>query len=143
MRRTMKKSMMKSVFAIMATAMMSTANLCAQSAETTYIYGQEKENNLTVYTLNEDGKTLTRKLQYEYSYDEMGRMVEKKAYRWDADKESWKPAYQLLIDPDFFETRFYYAEWSDRKQSYCKNEQQSIYRDECNEMLLAYTQNRE
>ena len=71
----MKKSMMKSVFAIMATAMMSTANLCAQSAETTYIYGQEKENNLTVYTLNEDGKTLTRKLQYEYSYDEMGRMV--------------------------------------------------------------------
>ena len=54
----MKKSMMKSVFAIMATAMMSTANLCAQSAETTYIYGQEKENNLTVYTLNEDGETV-------------------------------------------------------------------------------------
>ena len=37
-----------------------------------YIYGQN-DTNTTVYTLNEDGKTLTRKLKYEYKHDENGQ----------------------------------------------------------------------
>ncbi len=67
----------------------TTAN--AQTGNTKYIYGQN-DTNTTVYTLNEDGKTLTRKLKYEYKHDENGQVIEKKAYRWDAYRELWKPA---------------------------------------------------
>ena len=53
-----------------------------------------------MYTLNEDGKTLTRKLKYEYKHDENGQVIEKKAYRWDAYRELWKPAYLLTELPE-------------------------------------------
>ena len=46
-------------------------------------------------TLNEDGKTLTPKWKYEYQYDTLGTMTEKKAYRWDAEQMNWTPAYLL------------------------------------------------
>ena len=80
----------------------TTAN--AQTGNTKYIYGQDGTNT-TVYTLNEDGKTLTRKLKYEYKHDENGQVIEKKAYRWDAYRELWKPAYLLTVTPGAYETK--------------------------------------
>ena len=81
----MKKSVFKSgLVAAIAVVMMScTTTANAQTGNTKYIYGQDGTNT-TVYTLNEDGKTLTRKLKYEYKHDENGQVIEKKAYRWDA-----------------------------------------------------------
>lgn len=79
----MKKSTFKSsLAAAIAVVMMScTAVANAQTTgNTKYIYGQE-DTNTTVYTLNEDGKTLTRKLKYEYKHDENGQVIEKKAYQ--------------------------------------------------------------
>ena len=71
----MKKSVLKSVLAAIAVVMMScTTTANAQTGNTKYIYGQN-DTNTTVYTLNEDGKTLTRKLKYEYKHDENGQVM--------------------------------------------------------------------
>lgn len=73
-----EKSVLKSVLAAIAVVMMScTTTANAQTGNTKYIYGQN-DTNTTVYTLNEDGKTLTRKLKYEYKHDENGQVIEKK-----------------------------------------------------------------
>lgn len=76
----MKKSVFKSgLVAAIAVVMMScTTTANAQTGNTKYIYGQDGTNT-TVYTLNEDGKTLTRKLKYEYKHDENGQVIEKKS----------------------------------------------------------------
>ncbi|WP_455674503.1 DUF3836 domain-containing protein [Phocaeicola sp.] len=139
----MKKSVLKSglVAAIAAVMMSCTTTANAQTGNTKYIYGQD-DTNTTVYTLNEDGKTLTRKLKYEYKHDEAGRVIEKKAYRWDNYREAWKPAYLLAVTPGEFETKLNYAEWNAKDGTFNNNKQESIYRVDNNENLFAYTQNK-
>ncbi len=117
----------------------TTAN--AQTGNTKYIYGQN-DTNTTVYTLNEDGKTLTRKLKYEYKHDENGQVIEKKAYRWDAYRELWKPAYLLTVTPGVYEIKLNYAEWNAKESTFNHNKQESIYREGNNANLLADTQNK-
>ena len=81
----MKKSVFKSgLVAAIAVVMMScTTTANAQTGNTKYIYGQD-DTNTTVYTLNEDGKTLTRKLKYEYKHDENGQVIRSDTsfYNW-------------------------------------------------------------
>ena len=96
----------------------------------------------SVYTLNEDGKTLTRKLKYEYKHDENGQVIEKKAYRWDAYRELWKPAYLLTVTPGVYEIKLNYAEWNAKESTFNHNKQESIYREGNNANLLADTQNK-
>ena len=77
----MKRSVLKSgLAAAIATVMMSctTAAHAQTTGNTKYIYCQD-DTNTTVYTLNEDGKTLTRKLKYEYKRNETGQVIEKKS----------------------------------------------------------------
>lgn len=139
----MKKSVFKSgLVAAIAVVMMScTTTVNAQTGNTKYIYGQDGTNT-TVYTLNEDGKTLTRKLKYEYKHDENGQVIEKKAYRWDAYRELWKPAYLLTVTPGAYETKLNYAEWNVKESAFNHNKQESIYREDSNTNLLADTQNK-
>ena len=138
----MKKSVLKSVLAAIAVVMMScTTTANAQTGNTKYIYGQN-DTNTTVYTLNEDGKTLTRKLKYEYKHDENGQVIEKKAYRWDAYRELWKPAYLLTVTPGVYEIKLNYAEWNAKESTFNHNKQESIYREGNNANLLADTQNK-
>lgn len=107
---------------------------------TTFIYGQD-DTSTTVYTLNEDGRTLTRKLKYEYKHNEHGQVIEKKAYRWDAYRELWKPAYLLTVTPGTDETRLNYAEWNAKENAFNHNKQESIYREDYEANLLAFTLN--
>ena len=102
----------------------------------------QNDTNTTVYTLNEDGKTLTRKLKYEYKHDENGQVIEKKAYRWDAYRELWKPAYLLTVTPGVYEIKLNYAEWNAKESTFNHNKQESIYREGNNANLLADTQNK-
>lgn len=66
------------------------------SAKDTFIYG-ENNNELMVSTLNEDGKTITPKLKYKYQYDDNGRMIERKAYKWNREVECWDLLICLLL----------------------------------------------
>lgn len=136
----MKKSVLKSVLAAIAVVMMScTTTANAQTGNTKYIYGQN-DTNTTVYTLNEDGKTLTRKLKYEYKHDENGQVIEKKliadAYR------TVEAAYLLTVTPGVYEIKLNYAEWNAKESTFNHNKQESIYREGNNANLLADTQNK-
>ena len=88
------------------------------------------------------GKTLTRKVKYEYKRNETGQVIEKKAYRWDACREIWKPAYLLTVTPGISETKLSYTEWNAKKSAFNDNKQETIYREDCNTNLLADTQNK-
>ncbi|MEQ2956039.1 DUF3836 domain-containing protein [Phocaeicola massiliensis] len=140
----MKRSVLKSgLAAAIATVMMSctTAAHAQTTGNTKYIYCQD-DTNTTVYTLNEDGKTLTRKVKYEYKRNETGQVIEKKAYRWDACREIWKPAYLLTVTPGISETKLSYTKWNAKKSAFNDNKQETIYREDCNTNLLADTQNK-
>ena len=81
-------------------------------------------------------------LKYEYKHDENGQVIEKKAYRWDAYRELWKPAYLLTVTPGAYETKLNYAEWNVKESAFNNNKQQSIYREDSNINLLADTQDK-
>ena len=84
----MKRSVLKSgLAAAIATVMMSctTAAHAQTTGNTKYIYCQD-DTNTTVYTLNEDGKTLTRKVKYEYK---QGTSQPKLATRIPGNKGVW------------------------------------------------------
>lgn len=135
----MKKSIFKSGLAVaIATVMMSFTTANAQTQNTKFIYGQD-DTSTTVYTLNQDGKTLTRKLKYEYKHDEQGQVIEKKAYRWDAYRELWRPAYLLTVIPGIDETKLTYAEWNAKDSTFNHNKQESIYRIDNANNLYAQT----
>ena len=113
----MKKSVLKSVLAAIAVVMMScTTTANAQTGNTKYIY--------------------------EYKHDENGQVIEKKAYRWDAYRELWKPAYLLTVTPGVYEIKLNYAEWNAKESTFNHNKQESIYREGNNANLLADTQNK-
>lgn len=90
----MKKTFTKKTLAEGIAAALMTLTATHAHAKGTFIYGQNHQS-LTVSTLNEDGKTLTPKWKYEYQYDTLGTLTEKKAYRWDADRKTWNLAYLL------------------------------------------------
>ena len=82
------------------------------------------------------------KLKYEYKHDENGQVIEKKAYRWDAYRELWKPAYLLTVTPGVYEIKLNYAEWNAKESTFNHNKQESISREGNNANLLADTQNK-
>lgn len=90
----MKKTFTKKTLVAGIAAALMTLTATNVNAKETFIYGQNQQS-LIVSTLNEDGKTLTPKWKYEYQYDTLGTMTEKKAYHWDAEQMNWTPAYLL------------------------------------------------
>ena len=73
---------------------------------------------------------------------ENGQVIEKKAYRWDAYRELWEPAYLLTVTSGTYEIKLNYAEWNARENVFNHNKQESIYREDNNANLLADTQNK-
>lgn len=75
----MKKTFTKKTLVAGIAAALMTLTATNVNAKETFIYGQDQQS-LIVSTLNEDGKTLTPKWKYEYQYDTLGILTEKKAY---------------------------------------------------------------
>ena len=76
-RTIMKKTFTKKTLVAGIAAALMTLTATNVNAKETFIYGQNQQS-LIVSTLNEDGKTLTPKWKYEYQYDTLGTMTEKK-----------------------------------------------------------------
>lgn len=74
----MKKTFTKKALVAGIAAALMTLTATNVNAKETFIYGQNQQS-LIVSTLNEDGKTLTPKWKYEYQYDTLGTMTEKKS----------------------------------------------------------------
>lgn len=132
----MKAIVLKSVF-VMAFGATSFTTAHAEH-QGTFIYGED-EHTLLVSTLNQDGKTLTPCIKYEYKRNTDGAITEKKAYRWDQYCQQWQPAYLLTVEDGPSTTILTYVEWNRKKKNFTENEQQYIYYSDSNDILLAVT----
>lgn len=132
----MKAIVLKSVF-VMAFGATSFTTAHAEH-QGTFIYGED-EHTLLVSTLNQDGKTLTPCIKYEYKRNTDGAITEKKAYRWEQYCQQWQPAYLLTVKDGPSTTILTYAEWNRKKKNFTENEQQYIYYSDSNDILLAVT----
>lgn len=132
----MKAIVLKSVFVMpFGATSFTTAHAEHQG---TFIYGEDA-HTLLVSTLNQDGKTLTPCIKYEYKRNTDGAITEKKAYRWDQYCQQWQPAYLLTVEDGPSTTILTYVEWNRKKKSFTENEQQYIYYSDSNNILLAVT----
>ena len=62
-----------------------------------YLYDTKEENGKIVSKvvfLQEEG-LLNKQVKYEFTYNDNGRVAEKKAYRWNKTKETWDPYYLI------------------------------------------------
>lgn len=107
------------------------------NAKDTFVYG-ENGNELMVSTLNNDGKTITPKLKYKYLYDDNGKMVGKKAYRWNSERKRWDPSYLITMNSSENISIMDYAEWNVETASFTENQKQSIYYSDSVNHLVTY-----
>ena len=94
-----------------------------------YLYDTKEENGKIVSKvvfLQEEG-LLNKQVKYEFTYNENGRVAEKKAYRWNKTKETWDPYY--LITYQYNEDgniTSEYGMWNKKKKDYSLNQQKMI-----------------
>lgn len=87
------KSVLKVMMAVSAMVLFGSASANTQKGKTFYI--NENDNVKEIYTLNEDNKTLTPELKYEFIKDSANSIVTKKSYRWNEEGKKWVPYYLL------------------------------------------------
>ena len=94
-----------------------------------YLYDTKEENGKIVSKvvfLQEEG-LLNKQVKYEFTYNDNGRVAEKKAYRWNKTKETWDPYY--LISYQYNEDgniTSEYGMWNKKKKDYSLNQQKMI-----------------
>lgn len=90
---------------ILVLAVMFLCNLAMSAASPReYMYDTKEENGKViskVIFLNDNG-LLNKEVKYEFSYNENGKVSEKKAYRWNKSKDEWG---SLLSDDLFIRCR--------------------------------------
>lgn len=94
-----------------------------------YLYDTKEENGKIVSKvvfLQEEG-LLNKQVKYEFTYNDNGRVAEKKAYRWNKTKETWDPyfliSYQYNEDGNITSE---YGMWDKKKKDYSLNQQKMI-----------------
>ena len=80
----MKALVMTVIFAANGLVNSVAGNLNDKYAYNHVMDGNDQVKSEMVYKV--DGKYLEHYLKYDYTYDEAGRVVEKKAYKWDEIK---------------------------------------------------------
>ena len=94
-----------------------------------YLYDTKEENGKIVSKvvfLQEEG-LLNKQVKYEFTYNDNGRVAEKKAYRSNKTKETWDPYY--LISYQYNEDgniTSEYGMWDKKKKDYSLNQQKMI-----------------
>lgn len=123
----MKRSVLtKSVFALVAMFICSLA--ISASSPRNYIYDTKEENGKViskVIFLQEEG-LLNKEVKYEFTYNESGKVTEKKAYRWNKKSEDWAPFYltTYAYNADNSEIHSVYAMWNAAKKDFSLNVQE-------------------
>ncbi|MEG1544276.1 MAG: DUF3836 domain-containing protein [Tannerellaceae bacterium] len=95
-----------------------------------YLYDTKEENGKIiskVIFLQEDG-LLSKEVKYEFTYNEAGKVAEKKAYRWDKGNEEWTPFYSISYQYNATtgEISTVYGMWDKKKKDYSLNKQDMV-----------------
>jgi len=91
----------------------------------------------TVCILDEKGLYLMPKIKYFFRYDKSGRVIEKKALRWDTGKKDWGEAYLLSFTYEEDLVTIGYALWNNSKGEYDDFSQRTNYKVDGNMITAA------
>lgn len=120
---------------ILVLAVMFLCNLAMSAASPReYMYDTKEENGKViskVIFLNDNG-LLNKEVKYEFSYNENGKVSEKKAYRWNKSKDEWVPYYLTTYsyDAETGEINTTYGMWDKKKKSFSLNVQNMLLRQQ-------------
>ncbi len=87
----------------------------------------EQITSETVYKVN-DGSYLKHHMQYEYAYDETGRLISKEALKWNEATAAYEPAYRLDISYLAEGVELRYARWDAKVGAYAAASEKTLYR---------------
>ncbi len=125
----MKTSVITKSLVLMAMLFISNMFMNAASPRQ-YLYDTKEENGKIVSKvvfLNNDGY-LNKEIKFVFTYDSNGKVAEKKAYRWDKDKEDWNPFYLITYtyDEPNGEIHSVYGMWDKKKKEFTLNIQNMV-----------------
>lgn len=82
---------------ITAATVLATVSNSIGTTDSDYYYNANVENNQVnrLEVLHKCGNYLSRKVQYNFIYDDENRLLVKEAQRWNADRLRWEPSYKL------------------------------------------------
>ncbi len=118
----------KSIFALV---IMFACGLFASAASPrNYLYDTKEVDGKIVSKvvfLNEEG-LLNKEVKYEFSYNETGKVSEKKAYRWNKATGEWDPYYLISYqyNQETGEISSDYGMWDKKKKDFNFNKQQLV-----------------
>lgn len=95
-----------------------------------YLYDTKEENGKIVSKvvfLQEDG-LLNKQVKYEFTYNEAGKVAEKKAYRWNKSIDEWEPYYLISYQYDSESNQIHsdYGMWNKKKKDFSLNAQHML-----------------
>ena len=118
----------KSIFALV---IMFACGLFASAASPrNYLYDTKEVDGKIVSKvvfLNEEG-LLNKEVKYEFSYNETGKVSEKKAYRWNKATGEWDPYYLISYqyNQETGEISSDYGMWDKKIKDFSFNKQQLV-----------------
>lgn len=76
----------------------------------------------------QDEGLLSKEVKYEFSYNESGKVSEKKAYRWNKSTENWDPYYLISYqyNEETGDIHSEYGMWNSNKKDFSLNKQQLV-----------------
>lgn len=116
---------------ILVLAVMFICNLAMSAASPReYLFDTKEENGKIiskVIFLNDKG-LLSKEFKYEFSYNEKGKVSEKKTYRWDNNQNDWAPfsLATFTYDQETGEINTVYSMWDKKAKSFTLNIQQMV-----------------
>lgn len=126
-----------------ATVLASYLNV-ATSNTNGYIYNAVYEDNQVakVEVFNQDGKSLSRKLQYHYSYDAQGRLASKETLRWNALAAEWQPSQLFVYEYTGNGYTLSLSNWSHEAGKYMPSNEKMVYHMVADNVLAVDTYRR-
>jgi hypothetical protein len=95
-----------------------------------YMYDTKEENGKIVSKtiFLQKGGLLDKQLKYDFTYNEDGKVTEKKACRWNSSKNEWEPFYQISYQygQEKGSIHSVYAMWNKNTKDYSLNTQTII-----------------
>lgn len=109
-----------------------------------YIYNAVYEDNQVakVEVFNQDGKSLSRKLQYHYSYDAQGRLASKETLRWNALAAEWQPSQLFVYEYTGNGYTLSLSNWSHEAGKYMPSNEKMVYHMVADNVLAVDTYRR-
>jgi hypothetical protein len=92
-----------------------------------YMYDTKEENgkiiSKTIFV--QKNGLLDKQLKYDFTYNEDGKVTEKKACRWNGSQDLWEPFYQISYQyaEDGGHIRSVYSMWNKKTKDYSLNTQ--------------------